>query len=248
MRQAKLGIAAALAASLAACGGGGGGRPATVSTPVVRAAPAADVEAVVQLLDAGEVGKAKKALARIAKASPGDPRVQLLHDSLTRDPVDLLGPESFAYTAKPGDTMLGLAQRFLGNRMKAYQLARYNALATPSALAAGTVLRIPAPAAAPRPAIAAPRPEPARPAARPAPRARPPVVAASPAPPPAAPARNPAASAQARAAGLAALNGGRVAQAIQQLRRAAALDPANPAVARDLARAERIAQTVRARR
>ena len=66
---------------------------------------------------------------------------------------------------------------------------------------------------------------------------------------PAAPAKaaaNPAAARAARTAGLVALNQGAVQRAVGLLRRAATLDPGNPLIARDLARAERIAATVRA--
>ena len=140
--------------------------------------------------------------------------------------------------------MAGLAQRFLGNRLKAYQLARYNGIAKPADLAAGQTLRIPG--APPRieiprraePRAAAPTPAKARPAMpRPAPAAR-----------PAAPITNPVAARQARAAGLAALNSGNIGRAVGLLRRAATLDPGNPIIARDLTRAQRIAATVKARK
>jgi Flp pilus assembly protein TadD len=87
------------------------------------------------------------------------------------------------------------------------------------------------PRPAPPPAAAAPRPKPA------------PPRAATPKP-----AGNPAAARQARAAGLAALNQGNVDRAIALLGRAAQLDPGNALIERDLARARRIAATVRARK
>lgn len=212
------------------------------------AQPAAEseIDAILLLLDQGDVGAAKKRIAAALKRDPMNPSMQVLRDSIERDPKDLLGPASFAYTTKDGDTMSGLAQRFLGNRLKAYQLARYNGIAKPAALAAGQALRIPG---------EPPRIEPAK---RPEPRSAPaasapakPRVTAKPVPPRApapAPKANPAAAQQARAAGLAALNAGGVWRAVGLLRRAAALDPGNPAIARDLARAERIAATVKARR
>jgi Flp pilus assembly protein TadD len=66
--------------------------------------------------------------------------------------------------------------------------------------------------------------------------------------PPPAPAANPALAGQLRSAGLNALNQGQVARAVALLTRAAQLDPANPLIARDLARAERIARAVQAKR
>lgn len=224
---------------LAACSSGPRLPGIGASPPPPTASTATEIEAVVALLNRGEGKDARKRLRAVLKREPMNAAARLLLDSIERDPQELLGPRNFAYTTHAGDTMAALAERFLGNRLKFYQLARYNGLANPSALVAGQTLRIPG--EAPRPV--APRPEPQRPEPQ-----RPPVVAPRPAPAPAKPAGNPAAARQARAAGLAALNQGRVAQAVTQLRRAAALDPGNPVIARDLARAERIAATVRARR
>jgi LysM repeat protein len=193
----------------------------------------------------GDEGGARKKLKAVLKRDPMNPTARLLTDSIDRDPKDLLGPQSYAYTARTGDTMVGLAQRFLGNRLKAYQLLRYNGLTAPVTLAAGQSLRIPGEP----PRLEPIRVEPARRSevapARPAPAAPRPKLAA---PKAVAPARNPAAARQARAAGLTALNQGNVERAVGLLRRAASLDPGNPMIARDLARAERIAATVKARK
>ena len=235
-------------AVLGGCSHGPSVRPAMSTAPASRSA---DIDAIVVLLNDGERDEARKRLRAILKRDPNDASAQVLADSIERDPVELLGPTSYPYSVHAGDTMIGLAERLLGNRLKFYQLARYNQIAKPSTLAAGQTLRIPGEAPRPTPQPR-PQPQPARPVpTRPAPHAtttsaprpkRAPVAA------PIVPARNPAAANAARAAGLAALNGGRVGTAVQQLRRAAALDPASPTIARDLARAERIARTVQARR
>jgi tetratricopeptide (TPR) repeat protein len=227
--------------ALSACGPSGGPRtPATVAPPV------APLDAAVELLNQGDEKGAQKLLRPLLRANPNDPRANVLLESLDQDPVELLGARSFAYTVQAGDTMLGLSQRFLGNRLKFYQLARYNHVEKPAALSAGTVLRIPG--EPPRPAPA-PRAEPAwteTPKAAPRARPKPKFPASSAAP--AKVATDPAAAIKLRSLGLAALNQGKVADAVRLLRRASALDPANPLIARDLARAERIAQTVAARR
>lgn len=231
-------------AALAACSGGPS-RPKTAPPPPAAAAvTASESEAIFNLLIAGKEANAQKELKRLLKRDPMSPTLRLLSDSIEREPKELLGPQSYAYTVRSGDTPIGLAQRFLGNRLKAYQLIRYNALKAPVILIPGQMVRIPG-----EPPRAEPvrRPEPAP--SRPAPAVQP--VAPKPKPPapkPAAPAANPAAARAARAAGLAALNGGDVNRAVGLLRRASALDPGNPAIARDLARAERIAATVRARK
>jgi Flp pilus assembly protein TadD len=226
----------ALPLALAACKGGAPQSSGSV------AAPASGIDAAIDLLNRGDEKGALRQIKAIQKHNPNDTSASVLVESIRTDPVTLLGAKSYAYTVQPGETMLGLSQRFLGNRLKFYQLARYNHVAVPSALAAGTVLRIPG--EPPRPPEPTPRetapsePKPAKPK-KPA--------AAVPAAPKAA-AANPAAAMKLRSAGLAALNQGKVGDAVGLLRRASALDPANPLIARDLARAQRIAQAVQSKR
>jgi LysM repeat protein len=242
-RRRSLAHAGALtmALGIAACSHGPKAGPQAGSAS--QAAPAGEVDAILLQLEQGDEAAANKNIKAALKRDPMNPSLQLLRDSIERDPKDLLGPTSFAYTTRTGDTMSGLAQRFLGNRLKAYQLARYNGIAKPAALAAGQSLRIPGQLPRLQP-LKRPEPRPAPPVPTPAkPRAVTPKPVA-----PVAPAANPIAARQARAAGLAALNSGNVARAVGQLRRAAALDPGNPVIARDLTRAERIAATVKARK
>lgn len=212
------------------------GRPAAVaSTP-------AEIDAIAGLLDDGKRKEARKRLDGAIRRDPLNPSLMVLRQAMTGDALEDLGPAHFPYVVQPGDTMTTLAERFLGNRLKAYQLSRYNGIDRPSALAAGTVLRIPGqpprPAPAPR---AAPAPAPRAPAASPN------TARKAPARPAATVAPDAAGAKRAHAAGLAALHQGRVSEAVAQLRRAAALAPGNAAIGRDLARAERIAATVRAR-
>lgn len=226
-------VMAAACALVAACGGSPTGRVA--STASVQATPAAEVDAIVALLEEGKAGPAKKRVSAALKRDPNNPALMLLRDSITKKPQELLGPVSYPYTARPGDTMSGLAQRFLGNRLKFYQLSRYNDIERPGSLRAGQVLNIPGrPAPPPPPRQAAP----AQPAVREKPKAA--VAPAA----PVRPAANPAAAQQARSAGLAALNAGQPGRAVNLLSRAASLDPGNAVIARDLTRARRIAATV----
>lgn len=242
MTRIKLAALVVVASALAACSGAPKG---VVTTPVpVAGAATAEADAVFDLLMAGNEDAAAKRLKAIRKRDPMNPAAALLADSISRDPKELLGPASYPYTVRPGDTMVSLAERHLGNRLKAYQLLRYNGLKAPAVLTPGQTLRLPG---------EAPRPEPVRhpePSARPAasPSTKPKPAAPKPTAPAAAPAINPAVARQVRAAGLAALNQGNVGRAVALLRRAATLDPGNPAIARDLARAERIAATVQSRK
>lgn len=239
MTLSRMALTGAVVAALSACGGPSVRPDTPGQASAIQADSAPAIEAA---LMRGDVKEARRLIKAATKRGPLSPHVQLLRDSIDRDPVELLGPQSYGYTVRAGDTIAGVAERLLGNRWKAYQLARYNGLEAPFALAAGRTLRIPG----------TPRAEPVR-RADPAPaRASPATAAPAPARPaaarPAPPASNPALARQLRTAGLAALNQGAVARAVALLRRAAAADRGNAAIARDLARAERIAATVRARR
>lgn len=225
-------------AILAACSG----HAPHLQAPAAVAVAPGEIDAIQALLMQGDVKTARGRLKALLKRDPMNASALVLRNAIEGDAKSDLGPESFAYTVRPGETMLELAQRFLGNRLKAYQLARYNGIANPAMLAPGQILRIPG--QAPRPA--APRPEPVH--AKPQQASERPKAAPKPVAPPAAAAANPVAARRARAAGLAALNQGNVARAVAMLRRAQGLDPSNPLIARDLARAERIAATVRSRR
>lgn len=232
---------AVLAASIALAGCASGPRPQ--SAPAA-ATSAQNIERIAEYLNLGDTDTARKLIKASLKRDPNNATLALLRDSVTRDPVELLGPKSFDYVVQPGETLTALADRFLGNRLMTYQLARYNGIAKPTQLAAGQTLRIPGTAPAP---VRRAAPQPTRPAPVAAPaRAQPSRPQAA---TPAAAARvDPVAARQLRTQGLSALNKGGAAKAVQLLRRAAALDPANSAIKTDLARAERIAATVRARK
>lgn len=241
----RIRMTAAALGALVLAGCGGPGRVKSVPTPPTLAVSTAnETEAAFGLLMQGKEGAAAGKLKSILKRDPMNPTATMLSGSIKGDPNELLGPLSYPYTVRAGDTMEELAQRFLGNRMKAYQLVRYNGLKAPVALTAGQVIRIPGEPPRPEPVRRA-EPEPARPApAAPKPK----VVAPKPSTPAVVPGANPIAARQLRTAGLAALNQGNVDRAVGLLRRAKQADPANPLIARDLARAERIAATVRARK
>ncbi len=225
---------------LSACSGK---PPLQTTRPAATTTASSEIDAIANLLYEGKRKEARKRLDKALDHDPKNAALMMLKQSMTGDAREALGPASFPYVVQPGDTMTSLAARFLGNRLKAYQLAQYNGIDSPNDLAVGAVLRIPGQApqasAAPRTASA---PAPRAPAAAPtAPRTAAPQRA------PAATKANLAGAKRAHAAGLTALNQGRVGEAVSQLRRAAALDPGNAAISRDLARAERIAATVRAR-
>ncbi|WP_070151920.1 LysM peptidoglycan-binding domain-containing protein [Sphingobium phenoxybenzoativorans] len=191
------------------------------------------------LLQAGNLKKAEKALKAVIKKDPTDREAATLLRSMSEDPETFLGSQSFAYTVKAGDDYLSLAQRYLGDRYKFYALMRYNGRTGPTPLEPGATLRVPG--TKPREAAAPPARE-ARPARSAGP-AKPPTAAA----PPKAATADPARAAKLRANGLSALNRGQVAQAVTALRAAAAAAPDDVLIRRDLARAERLYKTVKAK-
>ncbi len=233
------------ALALGACSAGPG-RVKPLPTPPA-ASVASETDVAFDLLMQGKEAPAAGKLKSILKRDPMNAPARMLSESIAGDPKDLLGPQSYPYTASAGDTMEELAQRFLGNRLKAYQLLRYNGLKAPVTLAAGQLLRIPGEPPRPEP-VRRPEPEPVKPVAIAPTPPKPKVAAPKPAAPTVAPGTNAVAARELRTAGLAALNQGNVDRAVGLLRRARQADPGNPLIARDLSRAERIAVTVRARK
>ncbi len=240
----------ALAALLSACGGGGQHvRPLAEAMPRAGWAGRAGVGDAIELLNKGDATTARARLARVLRRTPGDSVAALLVKQIDTSPRTLLGERSFAYVARPGDTMSTLAARFLGNPMLFYGLARYNDM-IPAGLAPGRTLRIPGEAPAPR----EPRAPVQKPAEEKQPRPAPPAPAAPATP--AAPAARPAAAPRAdaaraaklRAAGLEAMNRGAIDGAIALLTQAGRLDPGNALIRRDLDRAIRIRGAVKAKR
>ncbi|MBB6124231.1 LysM peptidoglycan-binding domain-containing protein [Sphingobium subterraneum] len=225
-----------LLAALSACSTQRSGslpRPATIQ----KIDNAQQIGDVVAMLERGAVKEGQERLRKMVKSDPADRASATLLASLTDDPIASLGSKSFAYRVQPGDRMTDLSQRFLGDRLKFFLLARYNGIAVPAPLKPGQVLRIPGD----EPKVVAPRPAPAVVDREP----EPPI----PTPAPEAPPRtDPARAARLRAGGLVALNQGHVVRAVAMLREATALDPKNALIKRDLDRAQRIQKTVRTKR
>ncbi|HKT76641.1 MAG TPA: LysM domain-containing protein, partial [Sphingobium sp.] len=130
-----------LATTLAACShapsGGGAARPATIQA----IGNAQRIDDVVSRLEAGDRQSAEKALKQMVKADPADRASAALLESMTADPTALLGAKSFAYRVQPGDRLVDLSRRYLGDRLKFYALARYNGIAVPASLKAGQTIR-----------------------------------------------------------------------------------------------------------
>lgn len=152
-----------LAISLSACstmptGGSGAARGAYKATAGISVQ--ARIEKAVEFLGAGNEAHARVELLKALEEQPGHPAARSLLGQIEVDPKTLLGEKNYSYTVKPGDTLSGLADKLLGDRLKFYALARYNGMAKPEELEVGRVLLIPgeekkaAPAPATNPARA----------------------------------------------------------------------------------------------
>ena len=242
-RAFALASGALLVVGLGACGQQP--RPGVRPAMVQQVANERQIDDVVAALKMGDVKRARKLLKAMAKRDPADRRVATLRESLDGDPEKLLGKVFFSYRVMNGEQLTTLSQRFLGDRLKFYLLARYNRL-TSDALQPGQLIRIPGFAPAPKP-----RPEPRsdpKPDSRTDPRPAASSTARSAPATPAPPAVDPTTAGRLRGQALAALSRGAVANGVLILRRARALDPANVAIKNDLVRAERLLAAVRARR
>jgi Flp pilus assembly protein TadD len=157
------------------------------------------------------------------KDQPSNDTARKLLNQIDNDPKVVLGVKAYPYRAKPGDTASALAGRLMGDPLMFYALARLNGIDPPSKPLDGLTVMIPG---EPKAVVKAAPPKAAAPVA------------------PAAPKRDPARAGQLRAQGLVQLNQGAIGRAVGLLQQAAALDPGNPAIARDLDRALRIQRTV----
>lgn len=191
--------------------------PAFKATPGL--APADRQKLAIDLLTRGQPDQARAELNALILEQPANGTARKLLDQIDKDPRVLLGEINYAYKVKPGETMSVLAQRFLGDPLMFYALARYNGIAVPGALEVGQSLAIPGvpKKVAPKPAA--------------------PTTSAI-------PLRNPARAAQLRSQGLEQLNRGAPDRAVALLRQALALDPSNALIQKDLDRAIRLQQTV----
>lgn len=114
----------------------------------------ADLSQIMHMLADGRQDQARVALKAYRAKDPKNPLARSLQEQLDANPIQMLGKPATTYTVQPGDTLGGLAERFLGSSSKFVILARYNHIARSKDLRVGQVIKLPAratPAEAPAP-------------------------------------------------------------------------------------------------
>lgn len=120
---------------------------ASASAPVSGAHGERDIQATLQavrdLLNAGQEDQAVAELQKVLAAEPQHRTAQSFMRQIREDATALLGRESFSYKVQSGDVLATIAQRFLNDRDLFYALARYNGIKVPRQLQLGQVIRVP---------------------------------------------------------------------------------------------------------
>ena len=203
---------------------------------------------ITELLGAGQRDQARVEAQKLVEEQPTSTEATTLLNEIDADPQALLGTQNMPYTVQPGETLVTLADRFLGDSNLFYALARYNNIDVPNTVAPGQAILIPTTKHAgradhpdhadhtphaehkPTPPVLRRRDEPAQEPKKPAP----------PEGPPAAPAHDPARASALRSQALVEMNKGAIDRAVSLLREASHLDPDSGPISADLARALRI--------
>ena len=209
---------------------------------------------IVELLGAGKRDQARVEAQKLVEEQPTSTEATTLLNEIDADPQVLLGAQNTSYTIQPGETLVTLADRFLGDSNLFYALARYNNIDVPNDAAPGQAILIPTtrhehgehadrPERADHPAHAEHRDTPPvlRRREEPPPEHARPSPALAPEPQPASPpAHDPARANALRSQALVEMNKGAIDRAVSLLREASHLDPESGPISADLARALRI--------
>ena len=221
-------VVAAAGLALAACATTSSSTAEGPHGTVATASPAAKPSTVraIELLDVGRREDARAELTRVLARQPKNAGARRLLEQIDCDPVEMLGSRSYPYRVKSGESLPMLADRFLGDPLLFYVLARYNGIDIPQAMTPGQILRIPG---APVKASLKYR------------------FDAPPSPEAAVAHRDPERASKLRSAALEQISGGAVDSAIRLLKQAQQLDPDSMLIRRDLDRATRIQTAARRR-
>jgi len=92
----------------------------------------------------GQEANAKTELDAALRIDPENKMARSLLAQILTEPAKYFGSqEAFAYTLQAGDTLSGIAQRFLDEPLKFHILAKFNGITDPSRLEPGLTIRVP---------------------------------------------------------------------------------------------------------
>jgi Tfp pilus assembly protein PilF len=105
--------------------------------------PADGLALAVSLLEKGDSAGADTQLKQVLAQAPDNKSAQYLIQQIEAPVATLYPKASFPLKLDKNATLSVLAQTYLGNSLGFYGLARYNAIAVPSKIEAGQIIRIP---------------------------------------------------------------------------------------------------------
>lgn len=111
--------------------------------PVPKPPPPLALPQIIAMLESGEFDTARTQLKLTTAAEPGNLAARQLLTQITTDPRRYFGSTHTSHTVEAGESLAGLARRYLGHALEFVALARYNNIAQPRLLQAGQTLRIP---------------------------------------------------------------------------------------------------------
>lgn len=104
-------------------------------------------------LQKGQAASAESILERVLEADPGSTIAQLLLAQIRQPPKSVLsGEQTMTIEVQPGDTLSGIAGRYLGNELLFFALARLNGIEEPRLLRPGQLVEMPIPGEPDKPA------------------------------------------------------------------------------------------------
>ncbi|MHB9022124.1 MAG: LysM peptidoglycan-binding domain-containing protein [Halothiobacillus sp.] len=107
-------------------------------------APLMDLKKIIHLIEEGQSDFARRALKTYLAKDPKNTQALSLQQQLTVNPEAYLGKPTTTYTVQPGDTLGGIAAKFLGNPLRFVILGRYNQISRSKDLQVGQVIKLPA--------------------------------------------------------------------------------------------------------
>lgn len=117
--------------------------PSPATQPVESLSASEYITRAIKSLQVGEPTQAKQDLEHSLELRPHGRRAKQLLQQIAADPQQLFGAEHFDYVVQPGDSISKISQKFLGDALAFYALARYNNIANPSQVKAGQTIKIP---------------------------------------------------------------------------------------------------------